>query len=353
MATPKKLPSGNWNVMVFSHMEDGKRKYVSFTAPTKAEANRLAAEFQANKQNESRPQNVTIGDAVNKYIRIKSNVLSPRTKREYKRYVKQFEPIKNIRIGSLETRDLQDFANELSKTKAPKTVKNLFGLLMPSIHLYSDRNFNITFSQKTVIERHIPTDQDVKLLIEKANPKMKLAIILGSQGLRRGEIASLKFKDILRDFNAIYVHSDMVLDENGDWVYKETPKTSKSVRRVDLPKEIIDMLGNGNDEDYILGIVPDTITSDFINLRNKLGLKCRFHDLRHYSASILHALGLPDAYIMERNGWASDRTMKEIYRHMLSDKASEYTAIANEYYLKNIMGKEMQDKMQDGQSETQ
>ena len=145
----------------------------------------------------------------------------------------------------------------------------------------------------------------------------------------------------------------MVLDENGDWVYKETPKTSKSVRRVDLPKEIIDMLGNGNDEDYILGIVPDTITSDFINLRNKLGLKCRFHDLRHYSASILHALGLPDAYIMERNGWASDRTMKEIYRHMLSDKASEYTAIANEYYLKNIMGKEMQDKMQDGQSETQ
>ena len=337
MATPKKLPSGNWNVMVFSHIENGKRKYVSFTAPTKAEANRLAAEFQANKQNQSQPQNVTVGEAIEKYISIKTNVLSPRTLREYKRYVKQYEPIKNIRIGSLETRDLQNYANELSRTKSSKTVRNLFGLLMSSIQLYTDRNFKITFPPKAVIERHIPTDTDVNMLIENANPRLKLAIILGSQGMRRGEIASLKFKDILRDFNAVYIHSDMILDDNNEWVYKETPKTSKSVRRLDLPKEIIEMLGTGDDEDYVLGILPSTITSDFINLRNKFGLKCRFHDLRHYSASILHALGLPDAYIMERNGWSSDRTMKEIYRHMLSDKANEYSSIANEYYMKNIM----------------
>ncbi|MFR1475685.1 MAG: hypothetical protein ACLSB9_08035 [Hydrogeniiclostridium mannosilyticum] len=38
MAKAKKLPSGNWNVKVFSHIENGKRKYESFTAESKAEA---------------------------------------------------------------------------------------------------------------------------------------------------------------------------------------------------------------------------------------------------------------------------------------------------------------------------
>ena len=47
----------------------------------------------------------------------------------------------------------------------------------------------------------------------------------------------------------------------------------------------------------------------------------RFHALRHYCASQLHALGMPDAYIMERGGWESDGVLKGIYRHTLSDYA--------------------------------
>lgn len=38
----------------------------------------------------------------------------------------------------------------------------------------------------------------------------------------------------------------------------------------------------------------------------------RFHDLRYYSASIMHAIGVPDVYIMERGGWSSDKTLKKI-----------------------------------------
>ena len=38
MATAKKLKSGSWRCLVYDCMEDGKRKYKSFTAPTKKEA---------------------------------------------------------------------------------------------------------------------------------------------------------------------------------------------------------------------------------------------------------------------------------------------------------------------------
>lgn len=337
MANAKKLPSGNWRVQVFSHIEDGKRKYVSFTASTKAEAQRQAAEFQANKQYDDKPQDITVGHAINRYIDSKSNILSPKTLLEYRKYARNYyKSIENIRLGSLTSVTLQDFVNSHAKTLSSKTVTNIYGLLRVSIKMYTERNFHVTLPPKSNVDRHIPTDADIRILMEKANPTLKIAIALGSQGLRRGEIASLKYGDILRDFNAIYVHSDMVLGEDG-WVYKPIPKTNKSTRTVVLPKKLIEMLGDGDDDEYILGVLPSTITSDFINLRNRLGLQCRFHDTRHYSVSIMHALNLPDAYIMEHNGYSSDKVMKSVYRHALPDKANKYTAIANEYFERNFL----------------
>ena len=50
MATAKRLPSGSYRVQVYSHTDStGRRHYESFTAPTKREAEMLAAEW-ANKK---------------------------------------------------------------------------------------------------------------------------------------------------------------------------------------------------------------------------------------------------------------------------------------------------------------
>ena len=57
-----------------------------------------------------------------------------------------------------------------------------------------------------------------------------------------------------------------------------------------------------------------------------------FHDLRHYCASIQHAMGIPDAYIMQRGGWGSDAVLKNVYRHALSDKEDEMYHKANDYF---------------------
>jgi len=45
----------------------------------------------------------------------------------------------------------------------------------------------------------------------------------------------------------------------------------------------------------------------------------RFHDLRHYSASIMHAIGIPDQYIMRYRGWGSNAVLKAIYRNTPDD----------------------------------
>jgi integrase len=198
--------------------------------------------------------------------------------------------------------------------------------------MYSDKTYRVTLPQKQVLERNIPTDADVQNLLNHAKPELRLAIVLASVGtLRRGEICGLKYKDVLRDFNAIYVHSDVIKSTNG-WVYKEMPKNDSSVRRVIFPKEVIDMIGQGDDEEFIYPFKPNVLTQQFIKLRDKLGLKCKFHDLRHYAASTLHAIGVPDVYIMERGGWANDSTLKSIYRNVLNDKSAHFTSIANDYF---------------------
>lgn len=68
----------------------------------------------------------------------------------------------------------------------------------------------------------------------------------------------------------------------------------------------------------------------------------RFHDLRHYSASIMHAIGVPDVYIMERGGWSSDHTLKRIYCGAMDDFSQKFTNLTNEHF--TTMQHEMQHK---------
>lgn len=58
---------------------------------------------------------------------------------------------------------------------------------------------------------------------------------------------------------------------------------------------------------------------------------CRHH-LRHYPASIQHALGIPDAYIMQAGGWGNDRVLKEVYRHTLEDTKQKMSNVAINYF---------------------
>lgn len=55
----------------------------------------------------------------------------------------------------------------------------------------------------------------------------------------------------------------------------------------------------------------------------------RFHDLRHYSASIMHAIGIPDQYIMRYRGWGSNAVLKAIYRNTPDDYQQNFADQTN------------------------
>ena len=84
----------------------------------------------------------------------------------------------------------------------------------------------------------------------------------------------------------------------------------------------------------VFPFTPDRITSRFeqLQLRCLGGVKYRFHDLRHYHASIMLALGVPNKYAMERMGHATDNMLKTVYQHTMQDKQQEIARQLNRYF---------------------
>ena len=85
--------------------------------------------------------------------------------------------------------------------------------------------------------------------------------------------------------------------------------------------------------DSMSKLTSDEITKKFSKALDEAEIPhFRFHDLRHYSASIRHFLGIPDSFIQEQGGWSSDVVLKQVYRHAMSDKQKEMNNKANNYF---------------------
>ena len=85
MATARVLPLGKWRCLVFvGKGDDGKRKYKSFTADNKNDAELAAKLYLSDPDRKKKSNSITVKDALERYITVKTGVLSPATIRGYR-----------------------------------------------------------------------------------------------------------------------------------------------------------------------------------------------------------------------------------------------------------------------------
>lgn len=330
---PTKLPSGMWRQQVFVGYEDGKRKYKSFTAPTKEGARLKALQYSATLPHDSKI--VTVRSAVSQYIAIKQPVLSPSTVHGYSsglRSMIEYDPVFcERRLYDIDGNILQEFVNNLySKGKSAKTVRNIYHLI-GAVLRYNGYNVpNVTLPTRERPELYIPDAETVKKLFEVVKgTKWEVPVLLAALGpMRRGEIVGADIAD-LSPGNVLYIHRTVIQSDGGETV-KNYPKTDKSNRYILLPDYVADLIRK---QGYVCGMSCHMISKDFHVLLKKNGIKhFRFHDLRHAFVSIAHAAGVPDAYIMSRGGWSSTYTMTNVYRHVLDDERKEQDRLVNDTF---------------------
>lgn len=327
----EKLPSGSYRIRKMYKGET--YTIVTEYKPTQKEALQLlSAEMDKIRHSKER---MTFETAAEKYIEVKNNVLSPSTIRGYNSIVRNLSSkFRNTIISDITSIEIQKEINSYSTTHSPKSTRNTHGFIVAVMSMFCPNTIiNTTLPQMQKKEPYIPSDDDVKRILEYARgSQFEIALILATFGLRRSEICALTLDDLTG--NTLRINKALVQDSDKKWIIKTT-KTEAGTREIYLPDSVVSLI---HERGEIYNGYPNSIVCYLQKTQAKLGIpKFSLHKLRHYYASMSHAIGIPDSYIMASGGWKSDSTLKSVYRHAMNDKKEAMQKHAADYINKQIL----------------
>lgn len=333
MAKAKQLPSGSWRVQVY---DKDLKKTVSFTSklPGKAgrnEAELMGREYLAGKKRKEE-QGKTIGEAIDEYIALKENILSPTTINGYRKYRKtSLDGLCDILVKDITQQDIQAYINRLALTMSPKSIHNAHGLLSAVLSVYApELRLRTTLPKVQKKIKQLPPVEDVLKAI--IGTEIELPCLLAMWcSLRMSEVRGLKKSDVKNGI--LTVHSTTVR-VNCEDVEKDATKTIESTRQIMLPERIQSLVAAVPDtQDKLVPLTGQALYSRFTRLLKRNGIEhMSFHDLRHMNASVMLALGIPDKYAMERGGWSTPNVLKSVYQHTFTAERQAADAKIDEYF---------------------
>lgn len=332
------LPSGSFRKNRLDYIDaTGKKHWKSFTGRSMEEVDYMIMQWKLSRgQEPDHRGDLTVSEAVLRHIEAKAGVISPSTLKSY--YSTLRNHVEGTQFGSvylndLTTKDIQIWVSDLSRTLAPKSVKNMETLIHAAVEMFlPDFKWKVTLPQAVPARLYCPSDKDIKHLLtylKENDLELYRTCLLAAFGpMRRSEICALTTADIKGKL--VTVNKAMVYDEVGNLVIKTT-KTVSSNRVIEYPDFAIDAISGIDGR--IITSAPDVLSNRFKRTVKRLGgPRFRLHDLRHYAASIMHAIGVPDQYIMQRGGWATDVVMKRVYRNVIDmEEAKQTRRIINHF----------------------
>lgn len=335
---PKKTASGKWRIQL---RLGGKSIVVADYDKKKCQAMALAIKYDAI-QKASEPENLTLGEAMDKYIELRTPVISPATVRGYKKIRNNcFQELMPVKLKLLTQEKIQRSVNAMSKEKAPKYVANAHGLLSAVFkEYYPDFHLSTVLPAKKKPDINLPGDQDITDIMEAVKgTRIEIPILMALwMGMRVSEIRGATF-DCIKD-HRLHINKAIVDDEHLRPVEKQT-KTYSSDRWVVIPPYIEDLIIAlpGDHTGHITEMSANAIKNAFYRLQEKKGLPhFTIHSLRHANAAVMLRLGVPNKYAQERGGWSTDSVLKSVYQYTMQDEMKRIDDSVNDYFEKKRQG---------------
>ncbi len=333
MAKAKQLPSGNWRVQASATIE-GKTIRKSFTSTDKKKAELSALEWQ-NKMFKyyEDSSSLTLKEAIDKYIDSRRNILSPVTVATYEKIQRNyFLSLQEKPLSRLTHNLLQSEVNNLSETLSPKSVKNIWGLISAAIKHSTNETVNIALPKKQKIIYATPDlKASLNILNAAKGTEIELPVTLALRlGLRVSEICGLKWSAVHDDYIVI---NNVIISYDTER-YEKSPKSSAGNRKMPLPKDIKELIDSQPKiNEYVVQKNANAIAAMFRRLLIKNNLPhCRFHDLRHATASAMALLNIPDRYAMKIGGWDSPEVLHSIYQQTFTEEELKFSKMLTKFF---------------------
>lgn len=342
-----KRKDGRWQGVVDIPTLNKKRVRKYVYASTRTECRRKVNKLIEEIENSGvvNPSKATFKEFAQIWLDTYCVNLSPTTIDGYKRciYTYASEYIGDAKMSKILPIHIQQMINNFSKKHSEKTCKNLLGVVS-GVFRYAILNKALKTDPCKGIKTPHDTNKYQYYIYNENEFNALLDIVTGSReeipvllaglcGLRASEIMGLTWNDINFDTHIISVRKANV-HVNGSVIEKGT-KTRTSYREVVAPSYVIERLvlyksvgfvypkKNGSPENG------GNYGKRFSRMLKNAGLPhTRFHDLRHFNATMMLKHGIPDKEAAERLGH-SNTNMTKKYQHILGNMKTKPADILN------------------------
>lgn len=249
-----------------------------------------------------------------------------------------------VAIGDITRQLVRQWVADLSVARAPASVHKTVGVLRQVLAMAVAENRlvlnpvdGVELPSVTAAEQRFLTLEQLHRLAEAAGDHAALVYVLGTCGLRFGEVAELRWRDLDLHKNQISVRRSVTLVD-GKFVVG-TPKNGKG-RTVSVPQFVADLLGDGGDPDEL--VFPDTEgghmrgtnvrrrwwakaveaaelypeTTEAADGKKKIVYSFKIHELRHTSASLAIQAGANVKSLQNMLGHESAALTLDRYGHL-------------------------------------
>lgn len=334
------------------HKADGTAIRKTFYGTGINEANEKADEYMNKLKNgfSNSYENVTVSELLYKWLFTTKRVaVKPATfvsyESNYRLYIKDSN-VASLKIANVKKIHIQNFYNELFKTKSTEKIKAIHKLLHSFFEYAVDEGYlfknpcnkavipknNLVKSEEKTITCFSP---DELKAIQKSFVGNKYELLVNTAiytGMREGELCALKWENVNLKEGYIHVNESIktvaVFDEDGNKTIQTLtldPKTKNSIRDIYIPDVLINMLKKApHHSEYVFSNDNEPVSHKSLYFQWKKVLTKsnipykKFHALRHTYASTLLANGADLKSVQDLMGHY-DIKITQTYLHSLPE----------------------------------
>ena len=246
-------------------------------------------------------------------------------------------------LNALRADVIQKWINDLTaKGLSPKSIKHAYQLVKAALEkavILQMILFNpckgtvLPKMQKPQTNVYNKEEVDIMLHAAQGTDMYLPLLLLVTLGLRRGELAGLKWSNVDLDKRTIKI-CDTIVTVNGKALAKP-PKSAAGLRTLHIGQDLADILADAKREDFILSAQgklrccdyvvhmedglpynPDVLTRKWARFKQAHQLKdIRLHDLRHSCATLMIQAGIDPKTVQHRLGHADISITLNTYTH--------------------------------------